>query len=149
MLGLPCTVLHRLTCPTRGVVLAVAPLVQVHLWCPGAFKQPQRAAASCFTCPAYSCNPTVSGVSLRSWQTVWVSNLFFCAFLSVQVRIYKHYDVALHSQELPLRRMSFSSYPGELSSDDDFYLLSTGLAVLQTTNSVFNASSYSLLTPQV
>ncbi|EFN52707.1 hypothetical protein CHLNCDRAFT_36792 [Chlorella variabilis] len=64
------------------------------------------------------------------------------------VRIYKHYDVALHSQELPLRRMSFSSYPGELSSDDDFYLLSTGLAVLQTTNSVFNASSYSLLTPQ-
>lgn len=38
---------------------------------------------------------------------------------------------------------------GELSSDDDFYLLDTGLAVLQTTDAVFNASLYSLLTPQV
>jgi Phospholipase B len=36
---------------------------------------------------------------------------------------------------------------GELSSDDDFYLLDTGLAVLQTTNNILDASLYRLLTP--
>jgi hypothetical protein len=37
----------------------------------------------------------------------------------------------------------------QLSSDDDFYLLDTGLVVLQTTNSVFDTSLYDTLTPQV
>jgi Phospholipase B len=36
---------------------------------------------------------------------------------------------------------------GELSSDDDFYLLDTGLAVLQTTNNILDTSLYRLLTP--
>jgi hypothetical protein len=34
-------------------------------------------------------------------------------------------------------------------SDDDFYLLDTGLVVLQTTNSVFNLSLYDTITPEV
>lgn len=36
---------------------------------------------------------------------------------------------------------------GELSSDDDFYMLDTGLVVLQTTNDILDASLYRLLTP--
>ncbi len=37
----------------------------------------------------------------------------------------------------------------QLSSDDDFYLLDTGLVVLQTTNSVYNTSLSDTLTPPV
>lgn len=64
------------------------------------------------------------------------------------VKVYKHFDFQLADPAVRLSGMSFSSYPGELSSDDDFYLLDTGLVVLQTTNSVFNASLYDSLTPQ-
>jgi hypothetical protein len=64
------------------------------------------------------------------------------------VRIYKHYDFELASPDHKLRRASFSGYPGELSSDDDFYLLDTGLAVLQTTNDILDAGLYSLLSPR-
>lgn len=63
------------------------------------------------------------------------------------VRIYKHYDFRLQNPAHKLQRMSFSGYPGELSSDDDFYLMDTGLALLQTTNDVLNTSLYELLTP--
>ena len=64
------------------------------------------------------------------------------------VRIYKHYDFALSDSAVRARRMSFASYPGELSSDDDFYLMNSGLAVLQTTNNILNTSLYDALTPQ-
>ncbi|BDA45664.1 Phospholipase B-like 1 [Coccomyxa sp. Obi] len=67
---------------------------------------------------------------------------------SGMVRIYKHYDFALASPHHRLRRTSFSSYPGELSSDDDFYLMDTGLALLQTTNDILDTDLYKLLTPK-
>nr|QOL01101.1 putative extracellular protein CSOL_028 [Pseudococcomyxa simplex] len=67
---------------------------------------------------------------------------------SGMVRIYKHYDFAVASPHHKLRRTSFSSYPGELSSDDDFYLMDTGLALLQTTNDILDTELYKLLTPK-
>ncbi|KAK9798176.1 hypothetical protein WJX73_007462 [Symbiochloris irregularis] len=66
---------------------------------------------------------------------------------SGMVRIYKHYDFKLQNPAHKLQRASFSGYPGELSSDDDFYLMDTGLALLQTTNDVLDTSLYDLLTP--
>ena len=45
-------------------------------------------------------------------------------------------------------RATLCPLAGELSSDDDFYLLDTGLAVLQTTNGVLNETLFDLLTPQ-
>lgn len=45
--------------------------------------------------------------------------------------------------------MAFSSYPGELFSDDDLYLLSESrMVVLQTTNHIFNDSILEIITPR-
>jgi hypothetical protein len=45
------------------------------------------------------------------------------------------------------QRLSFSSYPGELFSDDDLYITDAGLIVTETTNHNFNQSLLDLLNP--
>lgn len=66
---------------------------------------------------------------------------------SGMVRIYKEFRFALHSKHHVQKRVVFSSYPGELSSDDDFYLSQSGLALLQTTNDILDTELYKQLTP--
>jgi hypothetical protein len=47
------------------------------------------------------------------------------------------------------QKMSFASYPAYLSSLDDYYSVwSSGINVLETTNSIFNMSLYKLVVPQ-
>lgn len=58
------------------------------------------------------------------------------------MRIYKHYFFNLKDPSTGAKRMSFSSYPGYLVSVDDFYIMDSGLVMVQTTNHVFNASLY-------
>ncbi len=64
-------------------------------------------------------------------QTTWSS-------LNVMMRIYKLYDLPLHvieSEEdrVAAVRVAFPAYPGSLFSGDDFYMLSSGLVVQETT----------------
>ena len=56
------------------------------------------------------------------------------------MRIYKLYDFPFTldgsergAERVPAARISFSSYPGCLFSSDDFYMLSSGLVVQETT----------------
>lgn len=40
------------------------------------------------------------------------------------------------------------TFPGFLESLDDFYILGSGMVMLQTTNNVFNTSLYDFVVPQ-
>ncbi|KAJ8037242.1 Phospholipase B-like 1 [Holothuria leucospilota] len=67
-------------------------------------------------------------------------------YYQATLRIYKYYD--LNVPGLASTKISFSSYPGFLESLDDFYHMSSGLTMLQTTNNVFNQSLYSAVVPE-
>ncbi|XP_067030822.1 phospholipase B-like 1 isoform X2 [Acropora muricata] len=56
------------------------------------------------------------------------------------MRIYKYYLFNLRDSSQAAKWMSFSSYAGYLVSLDDFYIMDSGLVMLQTTNGVFNTS---------
>ena len=43
--------------------------------------------------------------------------------------------------------LSCSLFPGYLNSLDDYYLMDTGIVMIQTTNNVFNMSLYDLVKP--
>jgi hypothetical protein len=57
---------------------------------------------------------------------------------TAMLRIYKHYEFDLQQLRPAAQKVSFSSYPGEVFSDDDFYVLSSKMVLLQTTNKIFN-----------
>jgi len=57
-------------------------------------------------------------------------------------RIFKHYNLRFNDKHTAAHRVSFSSYPAMLESLDDFYMLSSGIAWIQTTNPVLNNEVY-------
>ncbi|KAJ1366547.1 hypothetical protein KIN20_027228 [Parelaphostrongylus tenuis] len=74
-------------------------------------------------------------------------DLFFAhvamSSLSWMMRVLKLYKFSYDAKEVPGRIVSFSGYPGQLSSADDYTLTSGGLGSLETTISVFNKALYS------
>lgn len=56
------------------------------------------------------------------------------------IRVFKQYDF-----EFTNRTIRMSSSPGLLHSKDDYYQLSNGLVIVETTNSIFNLSLYDFL----
>jgi len=62
-------------------------------------------------------------------------------------RIFKHYNFNLHGEFVAAKKISFASYPGFLESLDDFYMMDSGLAMVQTTNAIIDHSLYAKVTP--
>eukprot|EP00850_Spirogloea_muscicola_P021779 SM000261S09978 [mRNA] locus=s261:135242:138770:- [translate_table: standard] len=67
--------------------------------------------------------------------------------LEEMLRMYKMYDFAFtmyngSADSLPGKRMAFSSYPAHLFSGDDFYVISSGLQVQETTVYTYNFDLY-------
>jgi len=62
------------------------------------------------------------------------------------LRIYKHYNFEFFNNEhLKAINITFSSYPGTISSTDDFYVINGQLVVLETTLEILNENAYSLV----
>ncbi|BFZ21350.1 hypothetical protein BsWGS_24390 [Bradybaena similaris] len=76
-------------------------------------------------------------MSHSSWYTYAVIN-----------RIFKHYNLNVSDSATAAKRISFSSYPGYLESLDDFYILGSGMVMLQTTPGIFNTSLYEYVKPE-
>ena len=62
------------------------------------------------------------------------------------LRIFKRYKFNFETVKTAENHMMFSSYPGYLESLDDFYVMNSGLAMLQTTNGIPNTTLYDYVT---
>lgn len=67
---------------------------------------------------------------------------------SEMFRMFKYYRFNFKHESIKLKKTSFSSYPGMISSTDDWYELSTGLLVIETTINVLNEELYASVHPK-
>ena len=63
-------------------------------------------------------------------------------------RIFKEYNLNFNHPSVKAKNVMLSSYPAALSSNDDFYLTSQDLAVIETTNVIYNDTLYDLMKPE-
>lgn len=62
------------------------------------------------------------------------------------LRIFKEYNLNYASANA--KTIMCSSYPGMINSFDDYYITSQDLAIIETTNNIFNTSLYDVLSPR-
>ncbi|CAN0394792.1 putative phospholipase B-like 2 isoform X2 [Lampetra fluviatilis] len=89
---------------------------------------------------------------LPDGQDLLTSHVTWGAYQSM-LRIVKNYQLAFHTtpkgqQVIPGHEQAFSSYPGVTFSIDDFYILSSGLVVLETTIENNNPELWHLVQPK-
>mmetsp|Transcript_93569 Transcript_93569/g.171695 ORF Transcript_93569/g.171695 Transcript_93569/m.171695 type:complete len:716 (+) Transcript_93569:76-2223(+) len=61
---------------------------------------------------------------------------------SKMTRVFKYYHINLPNSRATTDLIAFSSYPGCVSSTDDFYMMNSGLAVMDTSLEILNAEAY-------
>lgn len=69
-------------------------------------------------------------------------------YYSSLTRIFKEYNFNFKNKNIKSRNIIFSSYAASLASIDDFYITSHDLAIIETTNSLFDNNLYDLLDPK-
>lgn len=69
-------------------------------------------------------------------------------YYSMMNRIFKEYNLNFNHYSVKAKSVLFSSYPASLSSNDDFYVTSNDLNVIETTNMFFNTTFYQLVEPE-
>jgi hypothetical protein len=96
---------------------------------------------------------TANQLQVFSGHTTWIA-------YSMMTRIFKHFDLEFfHIKDkeeghanlhLNLNsKISFSSYPGQIVSADDYYVIGQNeMVVMETSNSIFNNKLYQLVVPQ-
>ncbi|XP_067010461.2 putative phospholipase B-like 2 [Anabrus simplex] len=71
------------------------------------------------------------------------------SMLRVQKKyVFRYHVLANSSERIPGFAMTFSSYPGIITSGDDFYLISSGIATLETTIGNANDSLWTHVQPK-
>lgn len=66
---------------------------------------------------------------------------------SLMNRIYKYYDFNFIVEGINLNNFKFSSRPGDLNSKDDYYILSNGMSIIETSLEIFNLELFKNLSP--
>jgi hypothetical protein len=102
-------------------------------------------------------SPTMYPLSNASpplpWSELYVAHTTWSG-LEDMTRVYKLYDFGysadgtVGSAPVPGRRVAFSSYPGNLFSTDDWYTMSSGLAITETTIDNHNTSLWPSVVPE-
>ena len=67
---------------------------------------------------------------------------------NMMTRIFKEYNLNFNDRSVKAHNVMFSSYPGSIVSNDDFYYTSKGLIVIETSNPNYNSSTYDLITEE-
>lgn len=62
-------------------------------------------------------------------------------------RVFKQYEFNFNNPLVRAKKIQFSSYPGVITSGDDYYLTDQQLVIMETTNGFLNDSLYSLINP--
>ena len=83
----------------------------------------------------------------NDFSDIWFGHNTWTAY-GLMIRTFKEYKFVTNSHKEKSKVVVFSSYPGCLSSVDDFYYTDSNLVVMETTNSNLNDSLYDLLSPE-
>jgi len=77
------------------------------------------------------------------YQDVYVAHDSWSAFNTMN-RMLKDYEIRSNDKDAAATRWTFSSYAGQLLSMDDFWVMNSGLVVIETTVHTWNTTLYDL-----